>query len=114
MAKRHKIKFMTHVPAFLPCSVSTFYALELEKSEALKDIIFNNRTSSKVKTLNKWEESENATLQVAYMKLIADEDEADRLNGSKQKLEAHHTHSVDEKQIERVNKIYDRIGKSQA
>jgi hypothetical protein len=86
--KRHKIKFITHVWAYLPCSLSTFYAQGLEKSETLKDAVERNRTSSKVGRLNKWEKSQNATLQVAYYKLIADEDEAHRLNGSKQDIKA--------------------------
>jgi len=34
--KKHKLKFVQHLVAFLPCSSSTFYDLELEKSEAIK------------------------------------------------------------------------------
>lgn len=85
--KRHKLKFITHIAAYLPCALSTFYELELEKSEAIKKEVEANRIGSKVKVLNRWEKSDNPTLQVAFMKLIADEDEADRLNGTKQKHE---------------------------
>lgn len=85
--KRHKIKFITHVAAFLPCSEKTIFNKELQELQSIKDAIEENRISSKVKTLNKWEKSENATLQVAFMKLIADDDEADRLNGTKQKMD---------------------------
>lgn len=84
--KRHKIKFVSHLTGFLPCNRATFYNLELDKLDTIKDAIEEMRMSAKVKTLNRWEKSENATLQVAYMKLIADDDEADRLNGSNQKI----------------------------
>jgi len=85
--KAHNIKFVTHLTAFLPCSTSTLYDLGLEKSEAIKKAIETNRASAKVKALNRWESSENPTLEVAFYKLIGDDDEVERLNGSRQKLE---------------------------
>jgi hypothetical protein len=86
--KRNKIKFITHVSAFLPCALSTFYELELEKSETIKRAVEDNRTNAKVKALNRWEKSKNPTLEVAFYKLIADEDEAHRLNGTKQEIKS--------------------------
>lgn len=85
--KAHNIKFVSHLTAFLPCSHSTFYDLNLDKSDNIKKAIENNRTSAKVKALNRWELSENPTLEIAFYKLIGDEAEVDRLTGSKQKLE---------------------------
>jgi hypothetical protein len=92
--KKHKIKFLSHLAPFLSCSRSTFYELELDKSDKIKDAIEQNRVGAKVSALNKWEKSDNPTLQVAYYKLIADEDEADRLNGSKQKIENSGTQKI--------------------
>ena len=40
----------------------------------------------KISMRDKWYKSENATLQVCLMKLIADEDEAHRLNGTKREI----------------------------
>lgn len=108
--KRYRLKFITYVSAYLPCSRSTFSVLELDKSDTLKEAVEQNRTSAKTKALNRWEKSQNATLQVAFMKLIADDDEADRLNGSRQKLEATVKHSVDGETVELINKIYNGTG----
>ena len=85
--KKHNLKFIKHLVPFLPCSSSTFYDLELEKSEAIKRAIEENRTNAKVKALHRWEQSDNPTLEIAFFKLIGDDDEVERLNGSKQKVE---------------------------
>lgn len=85
--KKHTLKFVSHLVAFLPCSSSTFYDLELEKSESIKKALEENRTNAKVKALHRWEHSENPTLEIAFYKLIGDEDECERLNGSRQKID---------------------------
>lgn len=110
--KKHKLKFVTYVVAYLPCNLATFYNLELEKLETIKDAVDQNRINAKVKTLNRWEKSQNATLQVAFMKLIADEDEAHRLNGSKieQSGTFNHNHSLDAQTIKDINEAYERNG----
>ena len=115
--KRNKIKFITHVAAFLPCSERTFFNQELQELQSIKDAIETNRIGAKVTTLNRWENSENATLQVAFMKLIADDDEAHRLNGSKQEIKSdvNHAggvnvrHSIDDETIKAINQAYDGI-----
>jgi hypothetical protein len=87
MIKKHKLKFISHVASFLPCNRATFYNLGLDKLDTIKDAIELNRVNSKVKALNRWEKSENPTLEVAFYKLIGDEDEVERLSGTKQKHE---------------------------
>jgi len=67
---------------------SQFYNLELEKSESIKKAIDDNKIKTKQSMKNKWYRSENPTLQMGLMKLIGTEEEAHRLNGSSQKLEA--------------------------
>ncbi len=82
----HKLCFITEVPPFIGIAQSTFYDKEMEKSEEIKEALRRSRIESVVRTRNKWEESENATLQVARMKLICSEEEAHRLNGSKREV----------------------------
>lgn len=78
--KEHKLYFIEHIIPYLPCASSTFYALELEKSEAIKNAININKVAVKNKVLNKWADSDNATLQVAHYKLIAADEERKKLS----------------------------------
>jgi hypothetical protein len=77
--KTHELVFVDEVVTFLPCSRATFYNHELDKLDELKDAINNVRTSMKSQMRNKWRESENATLQIGLMKLIASDEERKRL-----------------------------------
>lgn len=61
-------------------SRSQFYNLELNKSDTLLKKMQNNRTKTKKSMQNKWYKSNNATLQLALMKLIADDEERKRLS----------------------------------
>ena len=63
-----------------------FYNLELEKSESIKKAIDDNKIKTKQSMKNKWYKSDNPTLQVCLMKLIGTEEEAHRLNGTKQEF----------------------------
>ncbi len=85
--KKNKLKFITHVVAYLPCTEKTLFNQELQELQSIKEAIEANRINAKVRSLNRWEESENATLQIAFYKLIADDEEADRLNGTRQKVD---------------------------
>ena len=49
----------------------------------------------KISMRTKWYESDNATLQIGLMKLIADDDEAHRLNGTKREVK----HDTTDKEI---------------
>ena len=49
----------------------------------------------KVEMRAKWYASDNATLQIGLMKLISDEDEAHRLNGTKREIK----HDTTDKEI---------------
>ncbi len=82
--------FVSDIVAFLGISDSTFYEWwpkESSESKHLKELLDKNRTNTKVSLRKKWNDSDNATLQVALMKLIATDSEAHRLNGSNQKIE---------------------------
>ena len=86
---KHKLFFVEDIVAFLPIAKKTFYEyfpLESNESNALKELLETNKTNVKVAMRSKWYKSDNPTLQVALMKIIATDDEAHRLNGSKSVL----------------------------
>ena len=84
--EKHKLFFISDVISFLPCSSATFYNYELEKLEEIKGAIEKNRVTVKVNMRNKWYQSDHPTLQVAPMKIISTDEEAHRLNGSRQEI----------------------------
>lgn len=81
--KEHGLIFIEEVVSFLPCASSTFYDHELEKSEAIKEAINFNKVSKKAKLRKNWEHSENATLNISLYKLLANEEELQRLSVQK-------------------------------
>jgi hypothetical protein len=85
--KSNNLMFVTDIPSYLPCSTSTFYQKELEKSEVLKEALAENKVKVKNGLRAKWYKSDNATVQIALYKLIGTEEEAQRLNGSRQQVE---------------------------
>ena len=54
---------------------SQFYNLGLEKSEGILKAIDDNKVKTKHSLKEKWYKSDNPTLQIALMKLIATDDE---------------------------------------
>lgn len=85
--KEHKLMFIEHVVAYLPCSKKTFYEHKLHESNSIKKEIEENRTSKKVALLNNWITEDAApVLQIAAMKMISSDAEAHRLNGTKREI----------------------------
>jgi len=68
----------------LPISKQTFYNHELDKVDSIKEGLAKNKTALKKLMRAKWLVSDNATLQVALYKLLADEDEYAKLATIKQ------------------------------
>lgn len=69
--------------AYLPCSKPTFYEhfpLGSDELNDLKERLFKHRINLKVKLRKKWEDSDNATLQMGLMKLIAEDEERKKLS----------------------------------
>lgn len=87
--KKHNLFFIEDVVAMLPCSKPTFYEHKLNESNDIKDALEKNKIDAKVSMRKKWQESDAPALQIGLMKLIGTEDEAHRLNGTKQE----HKHS---------------------
>ena len=88
---KNKLFFIEDIVAYVPCGKTTFYELfPLGSNELneLKELLEQNRVEIKVSMRSKWYKSENATLQLALMKLIGTDEEAHRLNGSSQKIDA--------------------------
>jgi len=85
LIEKHHLIFMSDVIGLLPISEKTFYTLfnsDSQELQELKNILDKNRISMKSNMRKKWYQSDNATLQVALMKLIATDDEAARLSGT--------------------------------
>ena len=62
------------------CSRSTAYAHGLDKSDNIKEAIYKNRRKGVTSLKAKWLKSENATLQLAVMRMICDPEEHKTLN----------------------------------
>lgn len=93
--KKHNLLFITDIFAYVPFSKATFYNHELEQLDDIKSALDKNKVDMKVSMRQKWYESDNATLQIGLMKLISDDDEAHRLNGTKREIK----HDTTDKEI---------------
>lgn len=90
VAEQKKCFFIDQLVSFLPISISTFYEYfpaPSEEMEAIKAVLDKNKVEVKSSMYNKWFRSDNPTLQIALMKLIATDEEAHRLNGTKQQFD---------------------------
>lgn len=89
-AKVNRLIWVEEIVSFLPCSKPTFYEFfpaDSDELNSLKEILDKNKIEMKSVMRIKWYDSENATLQVALMKILSNEEEAARLNGSNQKID---------------------------
>jgi hypothetical protein len=83
MIVKHKLFFIEDIIAFLPCNKTTFYdffPINSDQSNELKELLNLNRTELKVSMRSKWYKSNAPALQMALMKLIANEDELRKLS----------------------------------
>lgn len=90
--QKYKLFFIDDIIAYLPCSRATFYNLGLDKLDAIKDALVSVRTEIKVSMRSKWYKSDNPTLQMGLMKLIASPDELRQL--SMTHVESNNNHEV--------------------
>ena len=87
--EKNKLFFVEDVVAYLPCSKPTLYELfpiDSDELNTIKEELEKNKTEIKVSMRSKWYKSDNPTLQMGLMKLIGTEEEAHRLNGSRQEI----------------------------
>jgi hypothetical protein len=87
----------------LPCSRATFYNLELEKLDTIKEALLKVKTEIKVSMRSKWYKSDNPTLQMGLMKLIATPDELRQL--SMQHIESSNKHEFSDFEIKDIIKF---------
>ena len=83
--KEKKLFFVEYVVGFLPCTKPTFYdhfPIDSDEFNAIKHELENNRIAIKTSMRKKWYDSDNATLQIALMKLIATDDERKRISNT--------------------------------
>ena len=59
---------------------STAYNYKLESLETIKEAFAINRSKGVNYLLQKWMKSDNATLQIAAMRIVADDDDRQKLN----------------------------------
>lgn len=79
--EKHRLMRFDHVfGGFVSFSRATAYNHELEKLDSIKGALAANRMKGVNYLLQKWIKSDNATLQVAAMRLICEPDEHKRLN----------------------------------
>tara|TARA_R110002124_G_scaffold229161_1_gene394432 strand:- start:138 stop:485 length:348 start_codon:yes stop_codon:yes gene_type:complete len=93
--KKHNLIFVNDIFAYTPFSKATFYNHKLEQLDDIKSELAKNRINMKISMRAKWYASDNATLQIGLMKLIADDNEAHRLNGTKREVK----HDTTDKEI---------------
>ena len=105
--EKYKLFFIEDVVAYVGCSRATFYNHNLDKLDTIKDALSKNKIDIKVSMRNKWYKSESATLQIALMKMIATDDEAHRLNGSRQEIKHNANVNVSKLSNEAKKKIDD-------
>ena len=82
VTQENNLFFVDDIIAYLPCSRSTFYEFYPDGSDELdelKGILESNRVTLKVGMRKKWNDSDNATLQLSLMKLVCTDDERKKL-----------------------------------
>lgn len=85
--KDKKLFFIEDIVALLPCTKSTFYSffnIDSDEMNTIKEALEVNKVEVKASMRKKWFDSENPSLQISLMKIIGTDEEAHRLNGSKQ------------------------------
>jgi hypothetical protein len=110
--KKNKLYFIEEIVSFLPISKTSFYEYYKQGTDemnTIKELLEVNRVDRKAKMREKWYRSENATLQVALMKLLSNEEEAHKLNGTRQEILSKTTHQFEDKTTEQLKDELNRI-----
>lgn len=81
--EENNITFFDDICLYVEPSRATLYDWELDKLDTIKEALGKNKIRRKKKMRDKWEESDNATLQIAAYKLLAEPEEIERITVSK-------------------------------
>lgn len=85
LIKEKNLFFIEDVIALLPCAKPTFYdhfKIDSYEMNIIKDELENNRIAIKSSMRKKWYDSDNATLQIALMKLIGTDEERKKISNT--------------------------------
>jgi hypothetical protein len=88
--KKNNLFFIEDIPAFLPCSRSTFYAFfpaDSDELDTLKSLLDDNKIKTKSSIRAKLWKSEKAAELLALYRLIATPEEHKKLNQSYQTID---------------------------
>ena len=91
LIEKNKLFFVEDIVALLPVARSTFWEYFPDKSDemdTIKEMLDKNRVEIKSSMRSKWYKSDAPALQIALMKIISTDEEAHRLNGSRQEIES--------------------------
>jgi hypothetical protein len=77
--KDNELTFFDEICLFVEPSRATLYNLELDKLDSIKESLAKNKLKKKNKMRKKWEDSDNATLQISAYKLLATDEELEKL-----------------------------------
>lgn len=84
--EQHHIAFFDELPALLPVSRSTLYQKKINESDAIKDALGVVRIKQKRHLRARWNRSPHPTTDIALYKLMADDDELERLQPKQHKV----------------------------
>lgn len=78
--KENGLVFDSEVWAYIGISEKTYYNHQLQELQTIKESLRKNRITAKTSQRRKWADSDNATLQLAHYKLIAEDEERKKLS----------------------------------
>jgi hypothetical protein len=81
--RENKLKHFEYITGYVEPSTPTlyeFFPLESNEFNTIKSELELNKIAAKTKMRNKWEDSDNPTLQIAAFKLIATDEEQKALS----------------------------------
>lgn len=77
--EKYKLIFIEEVAIHINISKATFYKHELNEVNAIKELLDKNKGEIKAALRSKWYKTDNATLQLALMRLVCSDKERRKL-----------------------------------
>ena len=84
---KYKLIWIEEVVSYLPCSRSTFYDLQLDKSDTIKEAISKNKIDLKVGLRKKMYDSDSATDRALLYRLLSTDKELEKISLQKTQTE---------------------------
>ena len=79
--KKHKVTNISHIFVFYTdCNRATFYNLDLDKLDSIKEAIKTNRAKACSFMLSKWIASDRDALQISAFKILCSDEERKALS----------------------------------